>query len=334
MSFVPRIPKKMPASKPSPARPTVGIVGAGRTRQGLGPYLASWLERAGAHVAGVSGRQLAGAEVAAVTLSEQLQHPVAAYPNARELACSVDALVVACPVPGHLNGLDAALAAGVPCLCEKPLVFVADTELGLERCARFAERELLLVENCQWPFVLGAFDELFPGHLERPAQTFEMRLSPAWPGPEMIADSLSHVLSLVQAVAALGPDAEVQNVTQSDASADAQSNTVRFDVVGGTENVAVALHLQCCPQQPRPAWFAIDGHRVDRKLGENYAISFVSEDGRTANVQDPLAQLVYGFVANLKANHRARKATQSERTDALDAIAVRLRLYRDVIGGL
>jgi len=306
----------------------VGIVGAGRTRQGLGPFLARWFEKSGAHIHGVSGRDPVRNRDAAVSMAEQLGHDVLPFDDAHTLARNVDALVVACPVEGHLAGLDAALAAGVPCLSEKPFVPWRDAELGLQRVRAFRERGLLLAENCQWPFALPALDELHPQVRRSPVRTLSMRLSPAWPGHVMVEDSLSHVLSLLQALVPLPQDARVVDVRETDGGDAATENVVRFSVLGGTEDVAVALHLQCCPQQPRPAWFAVDGERLDRELGEDYAISFRSADGRAVNVQDPLDALVYGFVANLKANHR-------ERTDALaDAIALRIRLYAGVLEGL
>ena len=145
----------------------------------------------------------------------------------------------------------------------------------------------------------------------------------------MLADSLSHVLSLVQAVAApLPADARVEDISQSDGGADARANVVRFRVVGGTEDVAVTLHLRCCPEQPRPAWFAIDDVRLDRRLGADYAISFARADGRVANIEDPLQRLVYGFSRNLQATNR-----ESLRANA-DVIALRIRLYATVVEAL
>ncbi len=307
--------------------PAVGILGAGRTRQGLGPFLANWFEKSGARITGVAGRDDTRTRNAAVEISKQLGHDVSAYDNAVELAKTVDALVVACPVEGHLAGLDAALSAGVACLCEKPFVQAADAALGLQRVEAFRQAGLLLAENCQWPYALQALDALHPGLREQPVRSLTMRLSPAHPGRVMIEDSLSHVLSLLQAVVPLPADAALRSVVQSNSAPDASANVVRFEVVGGTGNVAVALHLQCCPQQPRPAWFAVNGARVDRQLGENYAISFASEDGRSVNVQDPLHLLVYDFLANLRANQR-------ERTNALDRIALRIRLYAGVLAKL
>lgn len=307
---------------------SIGIVGAGRSRQGLGPFLAKWLEHAGCRVTHVSGRDRARTAAVAVSFSEQLGHDVLACEDADALAQNVDAVVVACPPEGHLDGLDAALRYGRACLCEKPLVEAGARDAGLRRVAAFADAGLLLMENCQWPHVLPALDALHPEWRARPVQRVEMRLSPAWPGTAMVADSLSHVLSLVQAVAPLSADARVEDIAQSDAGAAAEQNVVRFRVVGGTDDVAVTLHLKCCPEQPRPAWFAIDGARLDRRLGAGYAISFAAADGRVANIEDPLQRLVYGFTRNLQETNR-----ESFRAIA-DVIALRIRLYAAVVEAL
>ena len=306
----------------------IGIVGAGRTRQGLGPFLAKWFERAGCRVAAVSGRDPDRTRAAAVAMAEQLGHPVAACADADELARGVDAVVVACPPEGHLDGLDAALRAGRACLCEKPFVPAADRDAGLRRVEAFRERGLLLAENCQWPFALAAVEELHPELLRRPPRRVTMRLSPAWPGAAMVEDSLSHVLSLVQALVPLPPDATVEDIAQSDGSAHATDNTVRFRVVGGTDDVSVELLLKCCPEQPRPAWFAIDGMRFDRRISADYAIAFATDDGRVANVQDPLDRLVYGFVTNLQATNR-----EPFRAIA-DVVHLRIRLYAAIVDAL
>ncbi|MFT4513057.1 MAG: putative dehydrogenase [Planctomycetota bacterium] len=307
--------------------PAVGILGAGRTRQGLGPFLARWFQKSGARITGIAGRDYTRTRNAAVAMSRQLGHDVSAYDNSVELAKTVDALVVACPVEGHLAGLDAALAAGVACLCEKPFVPAADAALGLQRVEAFREAGLLLAENCQWPYALSALDALHPGLRKQPVRSLTMRLSPAHPGRVMVEDSLSHVLSMLQALVPLPADAVLSSVVQSNTAPDATENVVRFEVAGGIGNVVVELHLQCCPQQPRPAWFAVNGVRIDRQLGENYAISFASEDGRTVNCQDPLDLLVYDFLTNLRAN-------PSERNNALDAIALRIRFYAGVLAQL
>ena len=158
---------------------SIGIVGAGRTRQGLGPFLAKWFEHAGCRVTHVSGRDRDRTQAVAVSFSEQLGHEVVACRDADALAQNVDAVVVACPPEGHLDGVDAALRHARACLCEKPFVPAAARDDGLARVRAFADRGLLLEENCQWPHVLPALDELHPAWRDRPVRRVEMRLSPS-----------------------------------------------------------------------------------------------------------------------------------------------------------
>lgn len=312
---------------PTHPGPRIGIVGAGRSRNGLGPFLASAFRAAGARIAGVAGRDLAGAERAAAELAARLGYPVAAFPSAQDLAPAVDALVVASPVAAHLDGLRAALAAGVPCLCEKPLVGAADTVAGLELVAAFAARRLLLDENCQWPFVLPALFALFPQLAGRPVRRVAMGLGPSGAGRAMVVDSLSHVLSVAMALAAVDGRAGASDVRQTDPGPDAEDNVLTFRLAAAHGPLAVELHLRRCPEQPRPAWLAVDGCRMDRRIGAGYAQSFVAGD-KSVGTPDPLALLVYRFAALLQ-------APDLERTRELaDSLATRLRCTASVLAAL
>lgn len=301
------------------------MLGASRTRQGLGPFLAKAFEMVGAVVVAVAGRDRAGGERAAAELASSLGHPVAAAADAEALARAVDLLVVAAPVAGHLAGLDAALAAGVPCLCEKPLVAAVDRDAGLARIAAFRSRGLALFENCQWPFVLPAFWHLHPEQKGQRVRTVAMGLSPAWPGRTMVDDSLSHVLSLLQGLVELPLDCVPLEVRQSNASADAEVNDVSFRLPLADGVLDVVLHLKVCAQQPRPAWFAINGSRIDRHIGVAYAITFAAADGRVAPLRDPLRLLVEQCVAAVRAPSPAVDDARAA------AIAARLRLYAEVL---
>jgi hypothetical protein len=317
-----------PTDLPPAAPLRVGIVGAGRSRQGLGPFLARAFEAAGATVAAVAGRDAAGGVRAADELAALLGHPVAAAADAMALARAVDALVVAAPVAGHLAGLDAALAAGVPCLCEKPLVAAADLAAGLQRVAAFRARGLLLAENCQWPEVLPTLRALHPAALRTPPRSVAMGLSPMAPGPSMVEFSLSHVLSVVQALADLPHDARPSRVRQSDGGPAAAHNVVAFTLPARSGPVDVELHLDVCPPQPRPAWLSVDGCRMDRRIGPGYRITFAAPDGREVPCEDPLLRFVYGLRPLLQ------QAT-SERTLAfVDAVALRLRLFAGILDAL
>ena len=236
-----------------------------------------------------------------------------------------DGLVVASPPESHLQALQAALAAGVACLCEKPLVLPRQTDAAAAVVGRFRARGLLLDENCQWPFVLPALFELHPGLAGQRVDHVAMGLSPIGTGFSMIEDSLSHVLSLVQGLGVVGADTVVGDVRCSDPAPSAPRCVVSFSLASGPRTVAVTLHLESHPRQPRPAWFAVNNVRIDRRIGENYALSFVAADGRATNVTDPLHQLVYRLALQLQAE-------PSESTRAFASpLDDRLRLYAAIL---
>ncbi|MBX3462334.1 MAG: Gfo/Idh/MocA family oxidoreductase [Planctomycetes bacterium] len=312
-------------SEPAPnAPPRIGIVGPGRTQQGLGPYLAAAFEEAGCRVTAVAGRDAERARRGAADLAALLGHPVAAATDATALARAVDALVIASPVPSHLGALGVALQAGIPCLCEKPLVGWREVEAGRAAIRAFAAKGLLLDENCQWPFVLPTLFDLFPQLRSEPVRRVAMGLSPVGVGPSMVEDSLPHVLSLVQALAPWAGEALLHGIGQDDGAAAAERNVVRFDLRAGDRAVAVELHLARCPEPPRPAWVEVDGHRMDRRIGPGYQIAFTDGD-RVVPTPDPLRQLVYRFAGLLTKPHR-------DRTHALaDLVDTRLRLHADIL---
>ena len=321
--------RKMVKSSPLPGSlHRIGIVGASRSRQGLGPYLADAFQAAGARVTAVSGRNPAGAARAAAELSARLGQPVAAVDGVGALARQVDALVIAAPVPAHLGGMQAALAAEVPCLCEKPLVDPLDTAAAGKVVAAFRSRGLLLMENCQWPHVLPALWQLYPQLVGKPVRRLAMGLGPGWPGPAMVADSLSHVLSVAMALVPLAAEARPGEVRQSDRGATATENVVSFVLPGPHGRVEVSLELRHTPNQPRPAWIEVDGCRIDRRLGADYSHTFVRPDGASVLVRDPLHQLVYGFHALLQAPNRERIHAIASDT------ALRLELYAAVFADL
>jgi hypothetical protein len=231
-------------------------------------------------------------------------------------------MVVASPPAAHLEGLRAALAAGLPCLCEKPLVPADACAAGAAVAAEFRRRELLLVENCQWPFTLPALFALHPGLQGQAVRAIEMSMAPACRGLAMVEDALSHLVSVVQALVP-GP-LELRRADLADPQPAATQNLLQLEFDGPAGPVAATLRLAFGPTQPRPAWLAVNGCRMDRRIGENYALSFTN-GACTVSVDDPLAQLVYGFVESLRSpsSDRIREHAQS--------IALRLRLYGEVL---
>lgn len=306
----------------------VGIVGAGRSRNGLGPFLAAACERAGAQVVGVSGRDAGRSAANAIALAAQLGHAVEPAADVGALcAMDLDALVVAAPAEHHLAALEAALAADLACLCEKPLVGPGQESAGLRAVAAFASRPQLIAENCQWPFVVPIV-ALLHGAAAAPSagpRAVAMGLSPMGTGAlPMLRDALPHLLSVAQAVAQRPADLELQHADLDVRGESARRCTLRLGLRDAGATLMAELHLEHCATQPRPAWLAVDGRRIDRRIGAGYAIAFAG-GGRELAVADPLQQLVDAFVADLRAGDPGR-ARQSAAV-----VGGRLRLYGAVL---
>ncbi len=331
----PRVsPPATPAAAPPPcSTPTlrVGLVGPARTRNGLGPFLARHLAAAGAHVVAVAGREPTRTRAAAAALALQLEHDVAAAPSVDALVHDhrLDALVIASPIPAHLTALRLALAARLPTLCEKPLVDVSERAAARDLVAAFVAAQVPLLENCQWPFALAALRRagVVPSAAATPTPTrFAMRLSPTGVGREMLTESLSHLLSLLQATLPLDDSTLVDDVRfESTVTTEATQMRLDFRMRTASHTCQAGLELVHCPQQPRPAWFALDGARFARELElPQYHWRFRHAQG-TDSIGDPQADLVYSFVQIIK-----EPDLDLARTHAA-AIQTRARLFADLV---
>ena len=305
-----------------------GIVGAGRSRNGLGPFLARHLESAGVEIVGVVGRNLDRGAAAAAALAPDLGHPVAAYRSVEDALCEgLDILVIAAPVPAHLPALRAACGSGVAVLCEKPLV-LADEMGALESVLdELLSAGQLLMENCQWPEALPAWRELFPGGDGARVGEVAMGLSPS-AVDGMLEDSLSHLISLAQALVPLGPETLISGLRVEGMAGDGGGREYEFSLQAGAGVVRCRLELEPQEQQPRPAWLAIDGQRMDREIDlASYTVSFRAAN-RSISIGDPMARLVYRFVRAVEGScdHERIRAES-------DSVRQRARIYQRCILG-
>jgi predicted dehydrogenase len=315
--------------------PRVAVVGVVRRRQGFGEYLTRFLVRNGAEVpAFVASRPETIEDGRAVLL----RHGVEARGHTSLASVlsehEIDALVIASPAGTHEPYLRSALDAGLHVLCEKPLVWGGPDAGGraasLEE--RFAERGLVLFENCQWPYTLEAFMALHPAAREHPVRHFEMWLSPGVAGAGMLMSSMSHPLSLLQALVPQvdGELPEVggglQGLCFSTVDSRAGKLEVSFRYPSPDAGTVVRVRLATCPDQPRPAGYAVNGLAAERRVRlEDYAISFES-DGRTVSVPDPMDRLVADFVAAVRSGSRPR-------VPATCGIGRRLRMLDTIVAG-
>jgi hypothetical protein len=307
----------------------LGIVGAGRSRQGLGPYYAVHAEAAGAEVVAIAGRTPDRTTATAQVLAERLGHPVRACEDvAALLGLDLDALIIASPPETHLDALRGALSAGVPVLCEKPLVTLQEHPLVPELMAEFRERGLLVMESCQWPLLLPALGRLYPDQdFQRPRQV-AMRLSPVSTGSAMMQDALPHFLSVLGALVAIDADTRIAAQEFRGWGRVADGLDLRLELRRKEILLSAELLLRQCPQQPRPAWIEVDGARMERQIRlPDYQISLVA-GARNVSVDDPLAALVYGFA------QLAREAALDRVQSESYAIQNRARLYHQIIEAL
>jgi len=307
----------------------VGLIGARRRRQGLGPFVARDLVAAGASVPCFLGTSEETLEAARRELEERAGVVARGYLELEQMLAreALDAVAILTPAETHEIHLGSALSAGLHVLCEKPFVW-GGRGLASRAAAwtdRFCEAGLLIRENCQWPYTLPAFRKLHPEALAEPTTHFSMRLSPTSSGVQMLGDSLPHALSLLQSLAP-GDDASVESPSFSRAPSSAASLRVEFTYRASSAAVAAEVDLIPSDAFPRPAGYGVNGHWAERKVdAADYSIAFAA-GGREVPVQDPLGLRIDAFVRELEAVRQAGTGSQApgivQRMELLESLVL------------
>jgi len=300
--------------------PRVGLIGARRVRQGLGPFVARDLVAAGAQVPCFLVTRESSLEPARSEIERHTGASTKGYVDADAMldAEDLDAVAILSPAETHEAHLARAAERGLAALCEKPLLW-GGPDLAARAAARvraFAQRELLLYENCQWPFALPGFERLHPGSLDAPPRRFAMELQPASRGLQALGDSLSHPLSLLQALLpGEAPEVGAIRFEPDPPDAPTGSLSVRFDYHSGVHGCAVEVRLRAGEELPRRAALEIDGRRAERVVEpESYRLFFRASE-RSVPLDDPLTQLITDFCRCLgapEAGERRARARQIE----------------------
>jgi predicted dehydrogenase len=303
--------------------PRLGIVGARRARQGLGPFVARDLARAGADVVAFTTtseatRDEAGAELATIGVRARGFTSMEAMLDEVEL----DAVVILSPAAHHESALDWAWTAGLHALCEKPLVDPGSGADASRLVQQFFDAGLLLAENCQWPRVLGAARELVPELGTQPPARFEMELCPEARGVGLVRDALSHPLSLLQALT--GHTGGVINVAFDETDPDTGFTVARFDFLSPGHVTNCEVRLFRTELRPRPASFTVDGQRIERVIHEPGYTFHLAHGERLVQCPDPLTVHLRLWVERLSdtlSGSPAERATAIEaRADMLETL--------------
>lgn len=279
------------------------VVGARRTRHGVGPWLTRHLAAAGAEIAAVVGTRLATAIQAADDLARVLPHrPVPlAHSDDVERLPGIDGLVIAAPHEAHDAWLAWAARRGVHVLCEKPLVWGqsdAVTRAGAY-ARRFEQRGLTLRVNAQWPLALPAFQALHPHAVLAQATSLRLRMAPPSRGLAMLPDALPHVLSLLYALAP-HPRPRLEAVEGAWSDPEGRRLELSFRYVAGERVLATQAGLVEGGPPPRPFTLVIDACSAERAVDPaTYAMRLV-DGARSVPLPDPMAALCADFVERLR----------------------------------
>ncbi len=322
------------------SRPRVAVLGARRVRQGLGPFVARDLVRAGCDVPAFLCSRPESLASAAEDLHAVAGVEARGYADVEELfaAEELEGAAILAPAHAHARLLEAARRARVATLCEKPLVWGgADPAAEAARLVADFERDgLLLLENCQWPETLPAFARLHPGALDEPVARFVMRLSPVTVDARGLVDSLSHPLSLLQALAP-DPEARLAAIEYGPLAGRDGALQLDFRLRGPRCDVAARVELVPGAGPPREASYAVNDRRAERRIDPvDYSMAFVDGE-RRVDVPDPLGLRVARFAAALDSSGGLGQTSLEARSgpgglSAAREIVQRMELLSELVG--
>jgi len=270
----------------------VGLIGPRRSRTGTGPFVARFLAAGGCQVF-EWGKEEA--------------------PRWRDsLEPAVDAVAICSPPETHFEYINAALAAGLPVFCEKPLVWPADHSAAALRSmiahlASSNDGGAMIHENTQWPYTLGEYRAITGQFDPKDVREFACVFAPSSGEPaEMLMETAAHANSLLLAIGCSGME-HVALEHRALAPGRPAEMDVRFQSrsAGGTA-VAVHYRLEQCERPPRTAAYAVNGRWVRRRIGSPGYEIFLEHDGRETPIGDPMECSVRDFAAKISAVARAR----------------------------
>lgn len=271
------------------------IVGAGRSRNGIGEYIGKYFHKNNAQVVAVLGTTQETSLRAASALKKYgiISTPYSNFDDMMDRE-SPEVLVIASPASTHYDYLARGLESGLHIFCEKP--FVWDVPGRLEKAvshvlSRARERQLILAMNSQLPFALKDYEKLCGKMEQKGFNRFYAAMSPFASGAEMIPDAVPHVLSLLYVVYGEG---KVRNVRFE--STTPRDLKIEFEYLGSSGICEAHVDLTRQEKQPRPFRFGWNGRIVDRSIDlANYDIYF-NYEGQRLKIPDPLEASVINFI--------------------------------------
>ena len=289
----------------------VAIVGPGRSKQGTGPFIARTFSKLGCNVPAIVSSSVKSANTAADILKNEYAIACETYESLNDLLQhhEVDIVVISSPAETHLAYLQTAIDAGCHIFCEKPLWWpkqniktAKDVDLVTHQANQLVKQcnknATVLQLNTQWPFTLPTYYELYPKlKQENNISHFAMWLAPQSEGHMMIVDTFSHVLSMLYILVGAGKINSVESNFHQ--RKETQDLRIELEYLHARGDTHVCVSLCSSDTFPKPAAYAINGHRVDRHVElPNYLISLCSSD-KQMPIVDPLESSIKNFIGSI-----------------------------------
>lgn len=276
----------------------VSIIGAGRTRNGIGEYIGKYFHKHGARVTSVLATTEASGLRAATALRKYgiEAHPYTAFEEMVKDE-KPDVVVIASPASTHNEYLLKCLDSGLHIFCEKPFLWGGDGELpkrAEDILNKGREKNITIAMNSQWPFSMDDYERICGEIRIRESNRFSMQMSPFSPGKVMIPESIPHPLSMLYC--RLGPGRMAGLSFESDRE---EEMSIRFTYAFGTRHCDVLINLVHQRHPPRAFSYGFNDRIVSRSLDlKNYEIYF-HYGNNTLRITDPLELSVKNFIESL-----------------------------------
>ena len=293
----------------------IGIVGAARRHQGIGPYIARVFDQLGHEVTAIIGTSQTSIDKTISHLKQQYGISTQGYTNLKSLLDQhkIDILVISSPPDTHLTYLGKALQNGLHVFCEKPLWWpnnenllppLQDYQLAIQDCLDLAKQKQCYIHlNTQWPYTLRDFNRLYPGIITNEITQFAMSLSPQSQGVTMLVDAASHGLSMLYQLVGVG---EINNIAMTQTAN--KDITVSFDFQHQRGIIKTTFSYIKSHAIPKPASFTINNCKVDRTVSlPEYQIKLQSNK-RSVAIQDPLESSIQDCISCIEAGVQSDEA--------------------------
>jgi hypothetical protein len=277
----------------------VSIIGAGRTRNGIGEYIGKYFHQHGANVTSVLGTT---EETSLQASSALRKYGIEAHSykdfDAMVSAEKPDIVVIASPSSTHYDYLLKCLDRGFHIFCEKPFIWSDHKDIGKRIEGIFEkarEKRLTIAMNSQWPFSIDDYEEICGKIRIEKKNNFFVRMSPFSPGRGMIPESVPHPLSLLYCRLGVGKIEKLNFELEEEGEMN-----IRFTYLFETRACDVLIKLVHQKTPPRDFSFGFNEKNVARSLDLNHYDIYFNYGNKKLKIMDPLELSVMNFMEAVK----------------------------------